>query len=45
MALGLASFGIAGIAKRQAKSSEAYNKKVTRFEREKRLKDFLDDSK
>jgi len=45
MALGLASFGIAGMAKKHSRDSKAYHTKATRFDREKRLKDFLDGDK
>ena len=45
MALGLASFGIAGIAKKHSRDTDAYRTKATRFDREKRLKDFLDGKK
>jgi len=42
MALGLAAFGIVSIAKKQAVASEAYRSQATRYDREKRLSDFLD---
>lgn len=45
MALGLAAFGIASIAKKQTLANEAYRTNAARYDREKRLSDFLDDDK
>jgi len=45
MALGLASYGIVSIAKKQSLAAEAYRTKAARFDREKRLTDLLDDDK
>jgi len=45
MALGLASFGIVSIAKRQTAAAEVYRTKSTRYNREKRLTDWLNDDK
>jgi len=42
MTLGLAAYGIISIAKKQALASETYRTNAARYDREKRLTDWLD---
>ena len=45
MTLGLASYGIISMAKKHAMDTEAFRSKSARYDREKRLTDWLDDDK
>jgi len=42
MTLGLAAYGIVTMAKKQSAAAEAYKTNATRYDREKRLTDWLD---
>jgi len=43
MTLGLAGYGIVSIAKKQIAAAEEYRTNATRYDREKRITDLLDD--